>query len=228
MSTLRKCLLAVGLLGLSLGAQAYQSVYHGTLGTQAITLVIEKTNDYKHGFYFYDRYRTPIRLKRSVNYSRQLFMDELDSGGLPTARLRFYNPDGNAAREPMLGTWTAYANARQLPLELRLVADFGHQQAWPAGTPSLPQAASTERFYFQIPLADDHDRVKTIEVMEKASGKRVQTLEVDLPDCHSQGIDTLKVRLEGGSTQVLLEASSYCLGKVFEWREAKGQFEALN
>ncbi|MNH44092.1 hypothetical protein D3C77_809310 [compost metagenome] len=56
----------------------------------------------------------------------------------------------------------------------------------------------------------------------------MQTLEVDLPDCHSQGIDTLKVRLEGGSTQVLLEASSYCLGKVFEWREAKGQFEALN
>ncbi|QVM95241.1 hypothetical protein JYG36_19295 [Pseudomonas sp. SORT22] len=228
MNTLGKCLLGAGLLGLSLGAQAYQSVYQGTLGKQAITLVIEKTNDYKHGFYFYDRYRTPIRLKRSVNAGRQLFMDELDSAGLPTARLKFYNPDDNAATKPILGTWTAYANARQLPLELRLIADFGHQQVWPAGTASLPQAASTERFYFQIPLADDHDRVKTIEVIDKASGKRVQTLDIGLPGCYSQGIDSVKVRLEGGSTQVLLEANSYCLGKVFEWREAKGQFEALN
>ncbi|QBF25911.1 hypothetical protein EXN22_09450 [Pseudomonas tructae] len=228
MSTLRSCLLVTMLLSVSLGAQAYQSVYQGTLGKQAITLVIEKTNDYKHGFYFYDRYRTPIRLKRSVSYTRQLSMDELDSGGLPSARLKFFDIDSNPYGEPVHGNWTAYSNTKQLPLALRMVANFGHQQVWPGGTPALPQAAATERFYFQIPLAESYDQVKTIEVMDKASGKRVQTLEVGLPGCYSQGIDTLKVRIESGSTQVLLEPNRHCLGKVFEWRQDKEQFEALN
>lgn len=222
-----RTLFACLLLSLSANALAYQSVYQGKLGGQPITLVIERTNDYVTGIYYYERYHTPIRLKpaRHTNYY-DFAIDELDSGGLPTARLHFQKAEFGSHAQPLQGTWTEYASGKQLAFTLTLQADLGLQTPWPGA--ALPQAASTERFYFQLPMDKAYAPIETIQVLNKATGKLLQTLEVNVPGCRSKGIDTLQVRLQGGATQVLVPAGPNCLGKTFEWREASGRFEVLN
>lgn len=222
-----RTLFACLLLCLSANALAYHSVYQGKLGWLPVTLVIERTNDYVTGIYYYERYHTPIRLKPTRNTDTYNFaMDELDSGGLPTARLHFQKADFSSRAQPLQGTWTAYASGKQLPFTLKLVADIGLQTPSPGAV--LPQAASTERFYFQLPMDMDYAALETIQVMDKATGKLQQTLEVKVPGCRSKGIDTVQVRLQGGATQVLIPSSPYCLGKTFEWREASARFEVVN
>lgn len=208
------------------GLAAAVDIYQGTLGKQSITLVTAYENRIIRGVYFYDRYRTPIRLKPvfSNNEPYGTAMDELDAGGLPAARIRF-TTSGYVKRDATLnGTWTDYRTGKSLPIQMKHVARLSSDEAWPGATVEVPQAVSTERFYFQVPLAKDGALATAIEVYAKKTGKRVQTLS--LPGCRNEDVETVQLALEQGITQLRVGKRHRCAGVAFTWDERTGQFES--
>lgn len=204
---------------------AGHAIYDGRIGNSAITFVIESRNAVQRATYFYDRYRTPIRLKPAFLHRPYEFgMDELDTAGLPAARLRFDHASFSSTTPRLTGTWTDYRTGKSLPFELRLRAYLDDDQAFPAGTHPLLQAASTERFYFQVPMDRDDVVASSIEVMEKSSGARWQTLQLTQPAC-TRGLDTVQVVLERGSTQLRTVQTAHCTAAVFEWNPTTERFE---
>ncbi|KAB8182380.1 hypothetical protein FKV24_011330 [Lysobacter maris] len=221
----RAWLAGLALLAASSPALASYAIYSGRIGGSDITFVVESRNAVQRAIYFYDRYRTPIRLKPAfLHQTRDLGMDELDAAGLPVARLRFDRADFFRSSARLTGTWTDYRSRQALPLELELVAYIDSDDAWPAGRHPLLQAASSERFYFQVPMDESDAAVRTIEVMDKSSGKRWQTLELAQPGCN-RGMDTVQVVLERGLTQLRMAQTPYCPGAVFEWDPVAERFE---
>ncbi|AWV05860.1 hypothetical protein [Marilutibacter maris] len=221
----RAWLAGLALLAASSPALASYAIYSGRIGGSDITFVVERRNAVQRAIYFYDRYRTPIRLKPAfLHQTRDLGMDELDAAGLPVARLRFDRADFFRSTARLTGTWTDYRSRQALPLELELVAYLDSDDAWPAGRHPLLQAASSERFYFQVPMDESDAAVRTIEVMDKSSGKRWQTLELAQPGCN-RGMDTVQVVLERGLTQLRMAQTPYCPGVVFEWDPVAERFE---
>ncbi|MCF7222894.1 hypothetical protein [Marilutibacter chinensis] len=212
-------------LAASSPALASYAVYTGRIGQSDITFVIESRNAVQRAVYFYDRYRTPIRLKPAfLHRTRDFGMDELDAAGLPVARLRFDNANFFRSTPRLTGNWIDYRSGKTLPLELELVAYLDYDGAWPAGHHPLLQAASSEGFYFQIPMDEDDAAVHAIEVMDKSSGKRWQTLELSQPGCN-RGMETVQVVLERGVTQLRMAQTPHCPGMVFEWNPAEERFE---
>lgn len=203
-------------------------VYQGTLGKQAVTLVTFQQNRVIRGVYFYDRYRTPIRLKPVFSNNEPnngIGMDELDAGGLPAARILVFF-SGYYKRDATLnGTWTDYRTGKRLPIHMKHVAMLRSDEAWPGATTAVLQAASTERFYFQVPLAKDGGPASAIEVYAKKTGKRVQTLS--LPGCRSEDVETVQLAVEQGATQLRVGKRYRCAGVAFAWNEGTGQFESL-
>ncbi|NZA26461.1 hypothetical protein H0E84_08685 [Luteimonas sp. SJ-92] len=209
----------------SLPSLASHAIYTGRIGNSGITVVIESRNAVQRAIYSYDRYRTPIRLKPAfLHQTRDLGMDELDAAGLPIARLRFDVASFHRSTPRLTGTWTDYRSGRSLPLELELVAYLDYDEAWPDGAHPLLQAASSERFYFQVPMGGSAAAVGAIEVMQKSDGQRLQTLELPQPGCN-RGMDTVQVVLERGRTQLRMAQTAHCPGAVFEWNPAEARFE---
>ncbi|MDR7194630.1 hypothetical protein [Luteimonas terrae] len=204
---------------------AGHSVYTGRIGGNPITFVVESRNSVKRAIYFYDRHRTPIQLKPAFLYRPYEFgMDELDTVGLPSARLRFDYAIFTRWTPRLTGTWIDYRSGRSLPFELELLVYLDSDGAWPAGTHPLLQAASSDRFYFQVPIDRDGAAVRTIEVMDKSNGARWQTLELAEPGCN-RGTATVQVVVERGLTQLRTAQSAYCNAAVFQWNAAEERFE---
>ncbi|MDH5823616.1 hypothetical protein QFW77_11520 [Luteimonas sp. RD2P54] len=215
----------LALMCAALPAPAAHAVYAGRIGGSDITFVIESRNAVQRAVYFYDRYRTPIRLKPAfLHQSRDFGIDELDAAGMPVARLRFDVASFHRSAPRLTGTWTDYRSGRSLPLVLELVAYLDSDGAWPAGRHPLLQAASTERFYFRVPMARDHAAVEAIEVVDKATGRARQTLALPQPGCN-RGMETVQVVLERGLTQLRMEQTAHCPGALFEWDPAAERFE---
>jgi hypothetical protein len=213
------------LLCASMPSLASHAIYTGRIGNSDITFVIESRNAVQRATYLYDRYRTPIRLKPAfLHQTRDFGMDELDAAGLPVARLRFDAANFNRWTPRLTGTWTDYRSGKALPLELELVAYLDYDEVWPVGPHPLLQAASSERFYFRIPMDEGDAAVNTIEVMDKSNGQRWQTLELPQPGCN-RGMETVQVVLERGRTQLRMAQTGYCPGAVFEWNPAEERFE---
>lgn len=222
-----KCLALLALVSLPPLASA-TDVYKGTLGKQPVTLVLEQHNRVVRGVYFYDRYRTPIRLKPIFgnNEPYATAIDELDNLGLPAARIRV-SMRGFYKRDAMLyGSWSDYRTGKTLPIEMKHVALLRHDESWPAPTTSVLQAASTERFYFQVPLLKDGAPVTAIEVYSKETGALVQTLV--FKPCTSEGINTVQVVTVLGGTQLRVGKDYYCPGVAFEWGPQASQFETVH
>lgn len=218
-------LAGLALLAASSPSLASYAIYSGRIGNSDITFVVESRNAVQRAIYFYDRHRTPIRLKPAfLHQTRDFGMDELDAAGLPVARLRFDNAEFFRSTPRLTGSWVDYRDGRTLPLELELVAYLDYDGAWPAGRHPLLQAASSERFYFQVPLDEDDAAVDTIEVMDKSSGRRWQTLALPQPACN-RGMETVQVVLERGLVQLRTAQTSYCPGLVFEWDPVSERFE---
>ncbi|UXY55593.1 hypothetical protein [Pseudomonas tohonis] len=209
------------------GVASALDIYRGTLGKQSITLVTDYQNRIIRGLYFYDRYRTPIRLKPvfSSNEPHGTAMDELDTAGLPAARIRFTTSGYFKQDATLNGTWTDYRTGKSLPIQMKHVARLSSDEAWPGATVEVPQAASTERFYFQVPLARDGAPATAIEVYAKKTGKRVQSLS--LPGCRNEGLETVQLALEQGITQLRVGKRHRCAGVAFALDERTGQFEPL-
>lgn len=218
--------LVAGLLVLwMLPAQAAHGVYEGTLGKQAIVLTLGNQNAVYQGTYAYQRYRTPIRLKPTFSFSNKvLAMDELDEQGLPVARLQFNDLMVSRQQAQVRGSWTSYRTGKTLPISLKLVALVNSDYSWPQPSTSLLQSASTQRWYFQLPMQGNDRRVTAIEVLSKATGKPLQTLVLAEPGCPNQGVDTLQVQAEGESVRISL---SGCTLPGFAWNKGSGRFEVL-
>ncbi|MBS7456891.1 hypothetical protein [Coralloluteibacterium stylophorae] len=220
--------MAVALLAAAgaVGAQAAVMQYAGTLGGARVTVQIEVENQVAAGLYFYDRYRTPIGFKPTMQRNGPRMLDEVDAGGLPTARLRFDQHDFFASTRALTGTWTDYRSRRQLPFRLDLAA-YSDWQATVAGAPfAILQLASTERFYFRVP-GDEGAPVARIEVLAKADGALVQTLVLPAPTCN-RGMRTVEVAVEQARTVLRLPESARCPGAVFALDPRGGRFERLS
>ena len=207
------------------GVASALDIYRGTLGKQSITLVTDYQNRIIRGLYFYDRYRTPIRLKPvfSSNEPHGTAMDELDTAGLPAARIRFTTSGYFKQDATLNGTWTDYRTGKSLPIQMKHVARLSSDEAWPGATVEVPQAASTER-YFRA-AGRDGAPATAIEVYAKKTGKRVQSLS--LPGCRNEGLETVQLALEQGITQLRVGKRQRCAGVAFAWDERTGQFEPL-
>lgn len=227
----RRLPLALALLAPALPAAAAQTVYQGDIGGSAVTVVIDSYNSVVHGTYFYNRHRTPIRLRPTMSHGARDAalhewvpgLDELDTGGLPSARLRFHADGFGPHRSALSGTWTDYRSGRSLPMRLRQVAHLDHGGNRPAGPWPLLQAASTARFYFQVPV-EAGAAVSVVEVMDKASGTLFQRLSLAAPVCE-MGIDTVQPGLERGRVQLRVGGSEHCTPALFEWNPDAGRFE---
>ncbi|QQZ44318.1 hypothetical protein IF690_12555 [Pseudomonas sp. SK3(2021)] len=206
-------------------AQAAHGVYQGTLGKQAIVLTLGSQNALYQGTYAYQRYRTPIRLKPTFSFSNKvLAMDELDEQDLPVARLQFNDLMVSRQSEQVRGSWTSYRTGKTLPIALKLVALVNSDYSWPQPNTTLLQSASSKRWYFQVPMQGNDQRITAIEVVDKASGKPLQILTLAAPGCLYQGVDMLQVQAEGESLRISL---SDCKLPGFQWNEGSGRFEAL-
>jgi len=218
-------LTALWLVAWLVPAQAAHGVYQGTLGKQAIVLTLGSQNALYQGTYAYQRYRTPIRLKPTFSFSNKvLAMDELDEQGLPVARLQFNDLMVSRQSEQVRGSWTSYRTGKTLPIALKLVALVNSDYSWPQPNTTLLQSASTQRWYFQVPMQGNDQRITAIEVVDKASGKPLQILTLAAPGCLYQGVDMLQVQAEGESLRISL---SECKWPGFQWNEGSGRFEAL-
>ncbi|AZC62932.1 hypothetical protein [Pseudomonas chlororaphis] len=218
-------LAALWLVAWLVPAQAAHGVYQGTLGKQAIVLTLGSQNALYQGTYAYQRYRTPIRLKPTFSFSNKvLAMDELDEQGLPVARLQFNDLMVSRQSEQVRGSWTSYRTGKTLPIALKLVALVDSDRSWPQPNTTLLQSASSKRWYFQVPMQGNDQRITAIEVVDKASGKPLQALTLAAPGCLYQGVDMLQVQAEGESLRISL---SDCKWPGFQWSEGSGRFEAL-
>ncbi|MCB2256596.1 hypothetical protein KTQ74_32250 [Pseudomonas chlororaphis] len=208
-----------------LPAQASSGVYQGTLGKQAIVLTLGYQNALYQGTYAYQRYRTPIRLKPTFSFSNKvLALDELDEQGLPVARLQFNDLMVSRQNEQVRGSWTSYRTGKTLPIALKLVALVDSDRSWPQPSTTLLQSASTQRWYFQVPMQGNDQRITAIEVVDKASGKPLQTLTLAERGCLYRGVDMLQVQSEGESLRLSLRD---CKVPGFQWNEGSGRFEPL-
>jgi hypothetical protein len=208
-----------------LPAQASHGVYEGTVGKQAVVLTLGSQNAVYHGTYAYQRYRTPIRLKPTFSYSNKtLAMDELDEQGLPVARLQFNDLMNSRQQEQVRGTWTSYRTGKSLPIALKLVGLVDSDRSWPQPVTTLLQSASTKRWYFQVPMPGNDQRITTLEVMDKASGKLLQSLAVAAPGCRNLGVDTLQVQAKGEQLRIGFQD---CTLPGFTWNAGSGRFESL-
>lgn len=132
-------------------------------------LYLSLTNTVTTGVYFYDRHRTPIRLKPTIFHtSGNIHIDELDASGLPIAQLEL--PSDIFPPKSYEGTWVSYRNGQKLPIHLNLVA----YSTYGAEPVPILQAASTDRWYFVIPSIATLNRV--IEVRDKKTGDLAQAL----------------------------------------------------
>ncbi|MGE7957747.1 hypothetical protein ACQKQA_14370 [Pseudomonas sp. NPDC089530] len=218
-------LAALLLVSWVLSAHAAHGVYQGTLGKQAIVLTLGSQNALYQGTYAYQRYRTPIRLKPTFSFSNKvLAMDELDEQGLPVARLQFNDLMVSRQSEQVRGSWTSYRTGKTLPIALKLVALVDSDRSWPQPSTTLLQSASTKRWYFQVPMQGNDQRITAIEVVDKASGKPLQTLTLAGRGCPNLGVETLQVSSEGESQRISL---SECKLPGFQWNEGSGRFEPL-
>ena len=217
-------LAGTALMLLSLPSWASHAIYTGRIGNSDITFVVESRNAVQRAIYSYDRYRTPIRLKPAfLHQSHDFGMDELDAAGLPIARLRFDLASFHRSTPRLTGTWTDYRSGKTLPLVLDLEATVDYDGAWPAGPQPLLQASSSDRFYFRVPMVEDDAVVTAIEVMDKSDGQRWQTIELSRPGCN-HGMETTRVVVQQGITQLRMEQTAYCPGAVFEWDPAVQRF----
>ena len=215
---LRVLVPAVVLMAAALPAAGSQTVYQGDIGGSAVTVVIDSYNSVVRGTYFYDRHRTPIRLRPTLSHGARdaalhefvLGLDEVDTAGLPSARLRFHQTGFGPHQPQVTGTWTDYRSGRSLPLRLRQVAYLDHGGNRPAGPWPLLQAVSTERFYFRVPV-DAGAAVSEVHVMEKTGGTLFQRLPLATPVCEA-GIDTVQLGLERGRVQLRVGGSEQCGG----------------
>ncbi|NBF04284.1 hypothetical protein GV819_18550 [Pseudomonas sp. Fl5BN2] len=208
-----------------LPAQASHGVYEGTLGKQAIVLTLGSQNAVYQGTYAYQRYRTPIRLKPTFNFSNKvLAMDELDGQGLPVARLQFNDLMNYRQQEQVRGTWTSYRTGKTLPIALKLVGLVDSDRSWPQPVTTLLQSASTKRWYFQVPMPGSDRWITTVEVMDKATGKLLVSLAIAAPGCPNQGVDTLQLQGEGEQLRI---AFKDCTFPGFRWNEGGGSFAPL-
>lgn len=209
------------LAGASAPAMASHAIYQGRIGTSPVTMVIEYGNGVTRGLYFYDRYRTPIRLKPAfLDTPDRNAMDELGPDGLPIARLHFHTTDFFPSTPRIGGSWIDYRSGHTLPLELQprgFLEDFLRDADSGTRTQALLQAASSERLYFQIPLMLSHDPVTAIEVMDKASGERVQVLAPSTGSACNHGIDTVQVEQSEGRLRLYIDPGRNCSGASFEW-----------
>ncbi len=196
----------VPVAAVSMRAEASLAYYTGTIGKQRVSVFVDLEQPRISGIYFYDRHRTPIRLKPAITHSSDVSLDELDSDGIPVARVHF-GIDGQSS----VGTWTDYRTGKQLPITLTRVAGDEHESY---SAPVL-QAASTAHFYFVIPsLATG--RVTAIEVRDKRTGALAQTLTPPQPLC-PQGFDTVSIASGGNPTVIAVKSSSsYCPGATFQ------------
>lgn len=226
-------LLSAALIGIVLAATSTQSlassyaIYQGSIGKSPVTLVIEYTNGVTRGIYSYDRDRTPIRLKPTfLNTPMRKAMDELDPEGLPVARLHFHSTNFYPNTPLISGTWTDYRSGRSLPMTLKPTGFLGDENL-ETQTHSLLQAESSERFYFQIPMMLSYDAIGAIEVMDKATGKRVQVLALSLPNVCNRGINTVRVEQQDEHLRVHVDKSQHCAGASFKWNDAERRFMQL-
>lgn len=220
-----RVLLGGVLLSLAAQAQASFALYEGHLGRYPISLVMEYHNAVQRGLYFYERHRTPILLKPFIHHSGPLATDELDSSGLPSARLSFYAGGFYKSTASLQGRWTDYRTGKSLPLQLTLTGYLDNDGVWPQGKPlSLPQAASTDRHLFRIPMNHSASVVTEIDVHDKATGDRLQVLKTPSPQCN-HGMHSVDLRYVQGKTQLVLPTSTHCPGTVFELNPASGLFE---
>jgi len=192
--------LAWTLPGWAAPAAASYAAYTGTIGTERVTLFLDDRNAIVRGVYFYDRYRTPIRLKPAATHSLEGGIDELDADGIPAARLRI-TFDAVAFN----GSWTSYRTGRTLPIHLVRTA----YSSYGAEPVPILQAASTDRYYFVIPSVATGD-VRAIEVHDKSDGQLVRTLVPASPAC-DRGIDTVVVE----KTHLRLSPGPGCAGATF-------------
>ncbi|WP_321916850.1 hypothetical protein [Burkholderia cepacia] len=222
-----KAVVALSGLTLSgLGAPAAQaaSLFQGTIGKQPVTLYLSLVNTVTTGVYFYDRHRTPIRLKPTISHtSGDTHIDELDADGLPAARLAL--PSDINPPKSYDGTWVSYRTGQKLPIHLNLVA----YSAYGAEPVPILQAASTDRWYFVIPSIATLDRV--IEVRDKKTGDLVQALTPAHGALCDWGIDTVKVKKDGPAPELSVAGvtveNGACVGAAFAWDSQKQAFREV-
>jgi hypothetical protein len=229
--SLRSVLLGLAIAGLScLSGVSADTLLKGTLGNMPITMYQRPHNEVMYGVYFYDRHRTPIRLKPTfVNAEPYYYaFDELDSQGLPVARLRvdssFYTEKvgPNQVKRTTAGTWQDYRTGKRLRMNLQVMGMLFIDSAEPG--PAMPalQAASTKDHYFQVPMTTYRDYVKAVEVMSKKTGLLVQTLVI--PGCLYEGIDTVRVVVKQGVERLEVGDKRYCLSPSFTWDAKAGEY----
>ncbi|MBB4513311.1 hypothetical protein [Paraburkholderia fungorum] len=187
-------------------------------------LYLSLTNTVTTGVYFYDRHRTPIRLKPTIFHtSGNIHIDELDASGLPIAQLEL--PSDIFPPKSYEGTWVSYRNGQKLPIHLNLVA----YSTYGAEPVPILQAASTDRWYFVIPSIATLNRV--IEVRDKKTGDLVQALAPAHGTLCDWGIDTVKVKEDGPTPQVSVAGvavkNGACVGATFTWDPQKQSFQEV-
>lgn len=217
-------LFAMTLLGLGTSVAGAASLFQGTIGKQPVRVYTSLTNSVPMGVYFYDRHRTPIRLKPTISHTTgNIHIDELDSGGLPVAQLEL--PFDIYPPKSFKDTWVSYRTGQKLPIRLNLVT-YSTDGAQPV---PIPQAASTDRGYFVIPSIATGDRV--IEVRDKKTGELAQTLAPAHGMLCEWGIDTVKVERDGEAPRIsvagLTVKNGARVGAAFDWNPQKQSFEEV-
>ena len=229
--SLRSVLLGLALVGLSCppSVGSAETLFKGTLGGMPITMYQRHRNGVKFVVYFYDRYRTPIRLKPSISNLERYYdvFDELDSQGLPAARLRVRKDwiiekvGPNQFTRRTRGSWQDYRTGKQLEIKLKVEGGLNVDRG-----PSVPviQAASTKDHYFQVPMTSYVGKVNAVEVMSKKTGLLVQTLVI--PGCFYEDIDTVQVVVEQGVERVKVGNKVYCQSPSLAWDTSAGEYRA--
>ena len=212
------------LLGFHASIADANSLFQGTIGKQPVTVYLSLTNTVTTGVYLYNRHRTPIRLKPTISHEPDnIRMDELDAGGLPVAQLGL--PADLSPPKTYRGTWVSYRTGQKLPIHLKLVA----YSTYGAEPVPIPQAASTDRWYFVIPSIASADRV--IEVRDKKTGALVQSLAPAHGMLCEEGIDTVKVEKDGDAPRISVAGPAVkdgvCVGATFGWNPQKQAFEEV-
>lgn len=161
-----------------------QGFYQGTLGKYPITMDIQLDSYDPGATYFYDKYRTPIKLKGEV-IKGSLMLKEFQDDTLLTATVVFenYEPDEKVLK----GVWMSADSSKSYPLELYLVASKE------VGLEVL-QAESTKEHYFKTVIKasedDPYPMLREVLVYAKKTNVLVQRVKVE---CDPLGRNSVSV-----------------------------------
>lgn len=163
-----------------------QILYSGTIGQYPIELQAEISTGNGTGVYLYKSTNIPIALSCTLTGSTWT-LTEKNKRGIASAYFTFNSFDTGSTT--ITGIWKDIQSGKELPVTLHKqynANEYGEGNSWDNRT--IIQLESLKNIYFRAILKKDKDSyyptVKTIQLMDKKTGRLLQQFEVD---CQERG-----------------------------------------